>query len=495
MSKTTTQLRRLWHEFECGEDAMVIIPFGPDRIRVAPPAAEAFEALAAVLHHHGYEIRTQDTDSYSCRRITGGTGKSLHAYGIALDVNWQSNPYLDHKGNRTVRYSDKDTQAMRARDVAFQLADTDMTKAMIDDVRRIRTRAGVAVFEWGGSWSGVKDCMHFELDVSPEELEVGLDPDSVVGLEDYLATLRGQGTAGEPAPVTVPSPPAAADLHEVIARDGLRLRSLPSTNSEIKRTLPARSRVFVLRREEGWAQVDLQGDGLADGFMSMAFLRPVGVGPGAPVVPVAPDVDEGPVIVVAGGRRDISGLVSPELVARMFPHTPRSNIAAHLPSVLEGLRACGLGDRDMVLMALATVRAETEGFRPISEGRSGFNTRAQPFDLYDPGTRVGRKLGNTEPGDGARFKGRGFVQLTGRDNYRRVGGQLGVDLLENPELANDGVIAGRILAQFLKNCETRLRAALAANDLVTARRCVNGGTHGMARFRDAHERGEAAIPG
>lgn len=487
MSKSTPQLRNLWKAFECDEDAMVLIPFGPDKIRVAPPTAEAFEALAAVLHHHGYQIRTEDTDSYSCRKITGGAGKSLHAFGIALDVNWDTNPYLDHKGTRAVRFSDQPTQALRGREVKMGLADTDMTPEMIADVMKIQTRAGTTVFEWGGHWNTVKDCMHFEMDVSPQDLEGGLDPTSVVGLEAYLAALHGHGHEPAPEPEPVVTPPTSADVFEVIARDGLRLRSLPSTDSDIKRSLPARSRVFVIGRADGWAQVDLQGDGLADGFMSLAFLRQVQSG--APVVVPAPGG------VVVGGRADITGSVTPEMVARMFPHTRKANIVEHLPAVLAGLHAAGLGDREMVLMALATIRAETEGFRPISEGRSGFNTRNTPFDRYEPGTGPGRRLGNTQPGDGARFKGRGFVQLTGRDNYRRIGGQIGADLLGNPELANDGQLAGRILAQFLRNCETRLRLALAANDLATARRCVNGGSHGMSRFRDAFELGEVAIPG
>jgi predicted chitinase len=42
-----------------------------------------------------------------------------------------------------------------------------------------------------------------------------------------------------------------------------------------------------------------------------------------------------------------------------------------------------------------------------------------------PGTQVATKLGNTQPGDGVRFKGRGYIQLTGRDNYQRIGRQDG----------------------------------------------------------------------
>ncbi|MGO4549529.1 M15 family metallopeptidase [Lysobacter sp. 2RAF19] len=486
MPKNTAQLRRAWKAFECEEGDMVLIPFGPDKIRVAPPTTQAFEALAAVLHHHGYTVRTQDTDSYNCRAITGGTGKSLHSYGIALDVNWETNPYNNHPGTRQVRYSNKETQALRALDVRHGVADTDMTKAMIDDVRKIRTRAGVAVFEWGGSWSDRKDCMHFEMDVSPEELAVGLDPDSVVGLAEYLASLH-LPAFDTPASVA-PAQPAILDRQEVIARSGLRLRSGPSADSDVIRVVPAGTQVNVLARQDGWALVDFLGDSLADGFMSAAFLRPVGEASHAREM-----AERGVGIAHAVG--DITGSVTVDRVATMFPQTRKANIEEHLPSILAGLRDCGLGDRQMVLMALSTIRAESEGFRPISEGISGFNTNHQPFDRYEPGTSAGNRVGNTHAGDGARFKGRGFVQLTGRENYGKIGRQVGVDLLSDPERANDGPLAGRILAQFLKNNESRVRAALAAGDLRTARKCVNGGSHGMERFRSAWELGELAFPG
>lgn len=60
---------------------------------------------------------------------------------------------------------------------------------------------------------------------------------------------------------------------------------------------------------------------------------------------------------------------------------------------------------------------DAEGFVPIDEGKSKFNTRKTPFDLYDAGTETGAHLGNVIKGDGPRFKGRGYVQLTGPDNY------------------------------------------------------------------------------
>jgi predicted chitinase len=85
-------------------------------------------------------------------------------------------------------------------------------------------------------------------------------------------------------------------------------------------------------------------------------------------------------------------------------------------------------------------------------------------------------------GDGAKFKGRGFIQLTGRANYASIGDRLSVDLLANPELANEPRTAARILALFVADREARILDALHADNLPVARKAVNGGTHGLDRF-------------
>ena len=179
--------------------------------------------------------------------------------------------------------------------------------------------------------------------------------------------------------------------------------------------------------------------------------------------------------------------ITPQLVSQMFPSTPLVNIAANLPAVLAALAAAGLGDSSMVLAALATIRAETECFLPISEGQSAFNTSpgGTPFDLYDHR----KDLGNLGPPDGASFRGRGFVQLTGRANYTHFAQQIGQDLVGNPALANLPAIAAELLARFLADKEPAIRAAIATNDLARARRLVNGGANGLARFTAAYTTG------
>ena len=180
-------------------------------------------------------------------------------------------------------------------------------------------------------------------------------------------------------------------------------------------------------------------------------------------------------------------------VSKMFPVTPVDNIRDNLPFVLQGLVERTLGDRLMVLMALATIRAETECFQPISEGLSKFNTSpgGHPFDLYD----FRADLGNRANGDGAKYCGRGYIQLTGRYNFQKYGTALGMGnkLADQPELANDRSIAGKLLAAFLKDKERVIKEALVIDDLCLARRLVNGGSHGLDRFVDAFRIGAGLI--
>jgi len=195
MPESTSQQREHWKHFKCHPERMAIVDFGPDRIRVAPPTEEAWQALARVFRAHRYPIRIQDTDSYNCREIKGGGGPSLHSYGIALDVNWQTNPFKQTQDGRPVIFSGAPTLEGRMEDVKQGRADTDMTKDMIDDVLAIKTKGGKRVFEWGGNWTNVKDAMHFEIDLSPKDLSEGIDWSTVVQDENMDENDRGSDVA------------------------------------------------------------------------------------------------------------------------------------------------------------------------------------------------------------------------------------------------------------------------------------------------------------
>ena len=191
---------------------------------------------------------------------------------------------------------------------------------------------------------------------------------------------------------------------------------------------------------------------------------------------------------------DITHLVTLAMVAPLFPATPRANIAANLPLVLRALSAAGMGGTDAVCVALGTIAAETESFLPVPEEMSRWNTArtGEPFALYD-----GRHdLGNGHPGDGARYKGRGFVQLTGRANYTHYGPLLipPVDLAAHPDMACAPGTAAAILALFIASKWPAMRACLDRDDLAGVRRAVNGGSHGLDTFIRVFEAAEEVLP-
>ena len=107
------------------------------------------------------------------------------------------------------------------------------------------------------------------------------------------------------------------------------------------------------------------------------------------------------------------------------------------------------------------------------------------FARYD-----GRKdLGNTLPGDGALFHGRGVFQLTGRANYRAYGEALGMDLEANPTLAAMPAIGVLIAARYWR--DKGLNALADADNLEAITRKINGGVNGLddRRARTAKAKG------
>lgn len=95
--------------------------------------------------------------------------------------------------------------------------------------------------------------------------------------------------------------------------------------------------------------------------------------------------------------------------------------------------------------ALATAYHETaHSMQPIKEmGGDAYFTRM--YDIRGNRPDKARELGNLTPGDGARYCGRGFVQLTGKANYAAAGKKLSVDLVNHPELALTPAIAAEIM--------------------------------------------------
>lgn len=91
----------------------------------------------------------------------------------------------------------------------------------------------------------------------------------------------------------------------------------------------------------------------------------------------------------------------------------------------------------------------------------------------------GRKdLGNTQPGDGIRYKGRGLIQITGRANYTALMLALDIDCVENPQVVCEPINAARSAGWFWKTHGCNELAD--AGDQIKVSKRINGGTNGLA---------------
>ena len=96
-----------------------------------------------------------------------------------------------------------------------------------------------------------------------------------------------------------------------------------------------------------------------------------------------------------------------------------------------------------------------------------------------------RRRGNTEPGDGYKYRGRGFIQLTGRKNYQETGEHLNIDLVNHPDDTAKPEIAARAAIDYWK---TFVVPRKGKEDVTLATLAVNGGYNGLSeRIKAVHE--------
>ena len=135
-------------------------------------------------------------------------------------------------------------------------------------------------------------------------------------------------------------------------------------------------------------------------------------------------------------------------------------------SLIKALDSANITNKKERAMFLSQMHHESGGFKYREE-------------IHDGSNYEGRSdLGNTQPGDGKRYKGRGYIQLTGRSNYRQYGNLVGADLEKNPELAAEPGIAAKVaLAYWNQRVD---RDAARRGDVLTVTRNINGGTNGLA---------------
>lgn len=166
-------------------------------------------------------------------------------------------------------------------------------------------------------------------------------------------------------------------------------------------------------------------------------------------------------------------------------------------SLMKAATAAGITNPSELAMFMAQMDVESGGFKSLSEnlnykpdrlksvfGSKYFISEADAATVAQGGpesiaNRVyGGRMGNTSPGDGFKYRGRGVIQLTGKDNYARYGKMTGLDLVNSPDLASDPDNAAKIAIAFWKDKGAAGSAQQGDVKAVTAK--INGGQNGLS---------------
>jgi putative chitinase len=158
--------------------------------------------------------------------------------------------------------------------------------------------------------------------------------------------------------------------------------------------------------------------------------------------------------------------ISPQGANSARSKNQKAITAAAAPAMQEKLAAAGIDTELRIAHFLAQTCEESDGYCTTEEYASGlaYEWRAD--------------LGNNQPGDGVKFKGRGLIMITGRYNYTRYGKLLGLDLVNKPTLAAEPVNAVSIAIAYWS--EHGLNAFADKDDIETITRRINGGLNGLA---------------
>lgn len=161
-------------------------------------------------------------------------------------------------------------------------------------------------------------------------------------------------------------------------------------------------------------------------------------------------------------------MLSKEILLKIMPNSNRNGrMDAIYPYLEEGMAKYNINTRRRENHFIAQLAHESGEFRYMEELASGA--------AYE-----GRQdLGNTEKGDGIRFKGRGLIQLTGRANYAAISKGLGVDFIAKPELLETPQYAAISACWFWNSRGLNVWAD--ADDILRITKKINGGTTGLTQ--------------
>jgi hypothetical protein len=295
MAYTSTK-RRWWADYLCDKGASSRVSmsfFGRSPVRAANrDVADAFRALEQALLGSGYVPTSGGfIGSYNCRKISGTSNWSLHAYAIAIDVEWNYNPHL------------KKTNP----DMAWVYARCKFTPANYAAVLRIKNTQGTTMFRWLGPVNA--DTMHWEIDVPPDKCKV--DWNTVPGDGGTEEQMLSQGDKGR----------SVTHYQErILAWNSAALPKFKADGDYGSETVEWVGKFQANRQIDGTGSIDGLTASLLDNYGAGGGTGPAG--PPGPPGPPGPKGDPG-----AKGATGASGPIGPKGVpgAKGAPGTDGKN--------------------------------------------------------------------------------------------------------------------------------------------------------------------------
>lgn len=173
-------------------------------------------------------------------------------------------------------------------------------------------------------------------------------------------------------------------------------------------------------------------------------------------------------------------MITTDLLRRIMPESgPRA--ALFTVPLVTAAAEFDIDNEERIAAWLAQLAHESGQLRYVRELASG-----QAYEGR-------RDLGNTQAGDGARFRGRGLIQITGRANYEQLRVALGLDCVAHPEILEDPHNAARVSGWFWKGRGLNELADGGTVNFTKITRRINGGTNGLADREMFYSRARAAL--
>ncbi len=180
-------------------------------------------------------------------------------------------------------------------------------------------------------------------------------------------------------------------------------------------------------------------------------------------------------------------MVTEDQLKQIMPNLPQDKRALYQPFLDKAMTEFEINTPLRVAAFLAQIAHESAEFKFMREiwGPTAAQKR------YEPTTTLSKNLGNTQPGDGKRYMGRGPIQITGRANYQRYGSALGIDIVNNPDTAANPDVAFRVAGLYWKKNGLNELADQQMFKTITKR--INGGFNGLEDRQKYYARAKSVL--